>query len=442
MRFVIYGAGKTGLRLAEVLYSDGGNIVVIDDDPKKLSTFIERLDVLCVEGNLGDEFTIKKAQLHLADVFIAVGDIDEENIVACMIAKKLGIKKTLARLRNPTYFNSDLFDYTSAGIDHIVNPEREVAFEISKIISIPLATDVDSVVREKLSLLEIRVGDFEIKYLKEKLNILYEKHNMVIINADKKSFKFYESDIDLIEHDFIYIIHTTKDIEYINNLFYDRYPKIKNVMIVGGGQTASELLYFLEKKSVKVKLFEISDERCSILNNKHKNAMVLCGDATEIDLLIHEELDKIDCFVALMGEDENNMVLSLFAKHKGVKKVITKVSKPYGTDLLENIAITVPVDVNKVTVNKIRGYVTMKQLVTLTNLYGNFEMLEFIVIPKCKILEKTIYNKKLFNGAYIAALYRNFELIHDIEGETIKLHDRIIIFAETNKLKKVEKYFK
>ena len=442
MKVIIYGAGKTGFKLAESLYNEGGNIVVIDKDPKKLNIFIERLDVLCVEGNLGDESTIKKSNLRISDVFVAVSDIDEENIVACIIAKKLGVKKTLARLRNPTYFNNDLFDPGLLGIDHIVNPEREVAFEISKIISIPLTTDVDSVVREKLSLLEIRVADFEISYLKEKLNLLLDKHKIIVINDEKKKLDFYSENFDLKNEDYVYLIHTTNDIQTVNNLFYDRYPKIKNVMIVGGGQTASELIKLLEKTNVNVKVFEISDERCAQLNNIHKKAMVLCGDATDIDLLLHEDLDKIDCFVALMGDDENNMVLSVFAKHKGIRKVITKISKPYGTDLLDNIAITVPVDINRVTVNKIRGYVTMKQLVTLTNLYGDYEMLEFIVTKKSKILGQIIYDKKFSTNVYIGALYRDFQLIHDFEGEEFKLHDRIIIFTKKNKISKVEKYFK
>ncbi|MFT4305138.1 MAG: NAD-binding protein, partial [Candidatus Woesearchaeota archaeon] len=355
MKVVIYGAGKTGLKLAKSLYDEGADIVVIDKDSKKLSIFIERLDVLCVEGHIGEDSTVKKADIKNAKVFVAVEDIDEENIIACMIAKRLGVKKTLARLRNPTYFDSNLFDYGAAGIDHIVNPEKEVAFEIFKIISTPLATDVDSVVREKLSLLEMRVSDFEKDYLINKLHILDETHNIIVINPIKNKLLFYDKNTHLSDEDFIYILHTTNDINSVNNLFYDRYPKIKNVMIIGGGQTASELLKLLEKTRVNVKIFEISEKRCSILNNKHKKAMVLCGDATDLDTLLQEELEKIDCFISLMGDDENNMVLSIFAKHKGIRKVITKISKPYGTDLLDNIAITVPVDINRVTVNKIRG---------------------------------------------------------------------------------------
>jgi trk system potassium uptake protein len=442
MKYIIYGAGKTGYRLAEVLYAEGGNIVVIDPMPEKLFTFSERLDVLCVEGHIGNVETISKINFSNKDIFIAVSDSDEENIIACMIAKKMNVFKTLARLRNPTYFDSNYFDPGLLGIDHVVNPEKEVALEISKLISIPLATEVDSVVREKLSLLEIRVADFELDYLKKKLNILLKEQHIIVINPEKRTLFFYEQESEITNEDYIYLIHTTKDIQNVNQLFYDKYPKIKNVMIVGGGQIASELLFFLEKKNIYAKLFEVSKKRCSYLNHIHKKSLILCGDATDIDLLLQEELDQVDCFIALMGDDENNVVVSLFAKHKGVKKVITKVSKNYGSDLLETIAITVPVDIHNITVNKIRSYVTMKQLVTLTNLFGNFEMLEFIVTDQSKLLNKNIKQKKLFEGVYIAALYRNFELIHDFENQEIRLHDRIIIFAQKNKLRKVEKYFK
>lgn len=441
-KVIIFGAGKTGYKLAESLYDEGEDITIIDPEPKKLIKFSERLDVLCIEGQIDDLETIYQAKIKDSNVFIAVGDKDEENIIACSIAKKLKVKKTLARLRNNAYFNSTIFDPKDHGIDHIVNPEHEIALEISKLISIPLAIEVDSVVRDKLSLLKIRAGDFEKKYLKNKLNILNKYYHIIIINSEKSELSFYNNKNKISKKDYIYLIHTTKEIKEVNELFNDKYPKIKNIMIVGGGQTASELLFLLENENMNIKVFEISNTRCSELNKIHKNPLILCGDATDIDILLQEELNKVDCFIALMGDDENNMVLSLFAKHKGVKKVITKISKPYGNELLDEIAITVPVHIDNITVNKIRGYVSMKELIKLETLTGDYEMLEFMITEKSKMINRKIKNKKMFEGAYIVALYRNFELIHKFEEEEILLHDRIIIFGKKRRLGKIEKYFK
>lgn len=442
MGVVIYGAGTLGLKLAQTLYFEGRDITVVDSIKSKIDTFQSKLDVLCIVGHIGDEDTIKHAKLRSADVFIAVTDSDEENIAACIIAKNQSVRKTIARLRNRTYFNPSFFNPKMVGIDHIINPEKEVALEISKLITIPWASEVDSIIRDMLSLFKMTVNGLDPKYLLSKLKILSKTSRIIIINVEQKSLRLFKKGDKLIEHDDIYILYRSKDLQIINKLFKDIYPPIKDVLIIGGGQTGSELLELLKGTRINRKLIEISRKRCSELNHKYKKSIILLGDGTNLDLLLQENISKTDCFVAATGDDETNIVLSLFAKQKGVKKVITKILKSYGDELLEEIGLQIPLEINNITANKILSYVSMKQLIEIISLHGNYEMLEFVVTEKAKINGKVLKDSNLCKGAIIGAIYRDFELLKSVKSEKIRVHDRIIVFSDRKKSFVVDSYFK
>jgi len=444
MKVVIYGIGTAGTKLAQTLYNEGQDIIVIDSDKKKIEKFQKTLDALCILGSMGNDLVVKQAKMNDAEVFIAVTDSDEENIVACLVAKKQGVKKTIARLRNAAYLDRDVLDTFEIGIDHIINPEREVAKEIFKLIKAPWATEVNTFIQDKLSLLEIRVNSSNTSYLNEKLHLLSATNIILVVSdVDSKKKLYFFAKGDMINvGDSIYILDKTENIGALNKIFEDLYGKIQNIVVMGGGQTAVELLTLLEGTDFKVKLIESSRSTCSMLNERFKKHIILCGDGTDLDLLVREKITKTDCFVAITGYDESNTMMSLFAQQKGVKKAITKIIKPYGRDILTGIGLPKQVDVYKITVNKILSFISMKQLIAVSILDNGLELMEFSVTPDSKITQKEMKGPQFITGATIAAVYRNGEAFFPAGSFKVEPNDVVLVFANKDKVSAVEEYFK
>ena len=444
MRVVIYGIGTTGTKLVQTLYKEGEDIIIIDTDKQRIEDIQRRLDVLCVVGDMGDSSVIEEAKIRDADAFIAVRDSDEENIVACIIAKRHKVKVTIARLRNPSYLDKEILNANELGIDFIINPEKEVAKEIFKLITAPWAMDVDTFMRGKISLFEIKVNQSNIDYLNQKLKLISETNPILIINPGgaEDNFRFFGKDSVLNINECAYLLGKTEESEKINAIFEDVHPKINNVMMIGGGKTAIELLSLLEGTNIKVKLIEFSKGTCNMLSERFKKCLVLCGDATDLDLLMSENIDKVDCFIAITGDDEGNLMMSLFAKQKGVKKTITKVAKPYGKDMLAGIGIYEAVDVYKITVNKILSLISRREVISFSTLYNGVEMMEFAVSPNSKISDKVLKEPQIMRGAVIVAVYSKGDIIFPKGPLKVEPDNRVLLFANKKAGSAVEKYFR
>ncbi len=444
MRIVIYGIGTTGTKLAQTLYNEGQDITIIDSNKKKVEAVRGKLDAICILGQIGEDSVVKDSKIKDADVFIAVTDSDEENIVSCIIAKKQGAKKTIARLRNLSYLDPEMLSAEDIGIDHIINPEKEVAKEIFRLISTPWAMEVDAFIKGRLSLIEIKVNPSNIDYLKEKLKKVSEKSLTLILDSEekRKKVRFFKEGESFNINDKIYLLEETKELEKVNMIFSDSYPKINNVIIMGGGQTAVELLTLLENTDVKVKLIESSRKTCNKLSARFKKSLILCGDATDLDLLTSENIDKADCFVAVTGDDENNIMISLFAEQKGVKKSITKVTKQYGEEILTGIGLYAAVNIYKVTVNKILSFVSRRELIAVSLLHNDVELLEFSAGPGSRITRKTFKSRQFVGGAIIGAIYHQGKIIFPRSPFQIEPGSRVILFADKDTVPKVEKYFR
>lgn len=444
MRVVIYGVEKVGLKIAETLYEEGHDVTIIDNDEKKIGLIQENLDVLGIAGNIGNVATAEKSVIKGVDIFIAVTDSDEENITACIIAKKQNIRKTIARIRNPSYLNKDVLNTSEIGINHVINPEKEVANEIVKLIGIPWASEVDTFVNEKVFLIEIKVNDDNISYLNKKLVEVSKTNNIIVVESGDniKELRLFEQGKKVKIGEHIFILQKSTDIDKINKIFEDAYKKINNVMVTGGGVTGSELLSLLEKTGMKIKLIEKNRKICSALSKKFRKNLIICGDATDLALLLSENIEKIDCFIAITGDDEENVMMSLLAKQHGAKKVITKISKDYEEEIVAEVGLDASVNLNKVTANKILQFVRKGELLATSILDGELVIMEFIVSANSKITKKNVKEAQFIKGAIIGAILHNGEVLFPKTNFKIEPHDMVLVFVYKKVTSSVEKYFK
>lgn len=444
MRVVIYGVGKVGIKIAETLYEEGHDVTIIDNDEKKIGQIQRNLDILGIAGHIGNVAIAEKSVMKGVDIFIAVTDSDEENITACIIAKKQNIRKTIARIRNPSYLNKDILNTSEIGINHVINPEKEVANEIVKLIGIPWASEVGTFINEKVFLIEIKVNDDNVGYLNKKLMEVSKTNNIIVVESgdDIKKLRLFEQGKKVKIGEHIFILQKSTDISKTNKIFEDAYKKINNVMITGGGVTGSELLSLLEKTGMKIKLIEKNRKICTALSKKFRKNLIIFGDATDLALLLSENIEKIDCFIAITGDDEENVMMSLLAKQHGAKKAITKISKDYEEEIVAEVGLDAAVNLNKVTSNKILQFVRKEELLATSILDEELAIMEFIVSNNSKITKKPIKEAQFIKGAIIGAILRNGEVFFPRNNFKIEPDDMVLVFIYKKVTSSVEKCFK
>jgi trk system potassium uptake protein TrkA len=445
MRVVIYGIGKVGIKLAEALYEEDYDVTIIDNDEKGIEQIQKNLDILGIAGHIGNAAVVKNSNIKGADIFIAVTDSDEENIIASIIAKNQNIRRTIARIRNPAYLNKVLLNTSEIGIDYVINPEKEVANEILGLIRTPWASEVDSFINNKVLLVEIKVNPDNVNYINKKLKDISKTGNNIIVvesgGAIKKLHLFEQRQrVQTGEH--VFVLEKVTDVSKVNKIFEDAYKEIQNVMIAGGGVTGSELLNLLKDTGIKAKLIEKNRKICTSLSNKFRNSLILYGDSTDLNLLLSENIGKIDCFIAITGDDEENVMASLLAKQHGVKKAITKISKDYEEDIIAGIGLDAAVNLNRVTVNKILQFIRREELLSLSLLDKDVAIIEFNACANSKIVKKTIKEAQFVRGAIIGAIYHDGEIFFPKNDFKVEINDKVLVFVHKKVTHIVDRYFK
>src|SRR3989338_2260783 len=444
MRVVIYCIGKVGTKITETLYEEGHEITAISNDEKAILNMQKNLDVLAFLGHIGNADVVEDSKIRGADIFIAVTESDEENIIACAIAKNLGVRKTIARIRNPSYLNNVLLNTSEIGISHVINPEKEVANEIVRLIKTPWASEVDLFMDNKIFMCEIKAYNENAPYLNKKMAELSKTNTILIYENGAKSgsIEVFDPNKEIKPRHHIFILEKDSNISKLNSIFEDKYEKIKNVMVTGGGVTGSELLNLLKESGVQIKLIEKDMNICTGLSKKFENHLIICGDATDLKLLLSENIEKVDCFAAVTGDDEENIMTSLLAKQHGVKKTITKVSKGYEEDVMSVIGLDAVVNLTRTTSNKILKFVRKKELLALSIWDNDLAIMELVASASSRISKKALKDSQFITGAIIGAICRNNSIIFPKKDFKIEANDKVLVFTHKNMVSAVEKYFR
>lgn len=442
MKITIIGCGTIGRTILENVSQDGHNITIIDNDVDRIEKLIEKFDVYGVAGNGASMEIQNEANVKNSDLVITVTSSDEINILACLVAKKLGAKNTIARVRNPEYRAQAIMMKDELGLSMIVNPEQESADEIFNIINLPSVNKIEQFAKGRAKLVEITleennplVGETLIsmnkKFNTSVLVCAIERNNDILIPTGGDDFRVGDK------------IHFTSDSlslnDFLTELKLNKTP-LKNIMIIGGGTVGYYLAKALSEKKYKVKLIEHKKSRANELAELLPKCTVVHGDGTNHDLLIEEGIEKMDAFIALTNVDEENIIVSLFADKLGIKKVFAHVKREGLMTIIGNLSNINTFSPKDIAANRIISYIRAivnkkgSNVLTLYRLVNNqIEALEFLAKRKEKIFDQPLKDLTIKNNCLIACIIRENEVIIPKGNDTIRQNDSVLVVTKHKK---------
>lgn len=436
MYVIVVGQGKLGSTLTAQLAKEGHDVVAIDTKSSVITNIVDTYDVMGICGNGATIDILEEAGAKKAKLIIACTKSDELNILCCMFAKNLGTEHTIARVRNPDYADQTDFLREKIGINMIVNPEYETANEIARIIRFPSVANVDSFARGKVEIARIIIHadnplcDMPIHEVRKKFR------QQVLICAVQRgsSVSIPSGDFVLQKDDSISITGTRTELTSFMRAIGVYKQRINNVMIVGGGRIGFYLAQLLSETSRNIKLIDSDEEKCHKLTDALGDVTVICGDGTDQDLLDELNLDNQDALVALTGIDEENIIVSMYAYSKYVKKVITKVDR-HSYSILTDIGLETIVSPQLVAGSLVTRYVRAlqnsagnSQMHTLYKLVGGkVEALEFSVPYDANYENIPFKDLQIFSDLLIVSIIRNGKIIFPGGDDVMIGGDRVII---------------
>ncbi|MDY4920959.1 MAG: Trk system potassium transporter TrkA [Phascolarctobacterium sp.] len=433
MRIIIAGAGKLGYSIAQLLAEDQFDVVVVELDPKRKEVVQSSLDVLAIEGNSCSPITFADPDVRDADVLIACTDSDEVNMVTCLMAKNNGIKHTVARIRNIEYavhcsemLNKDM------KIDLVINPERITAVEIDHILMTPSALNVDEFADGKVRMFEAKMREdsplvgVPLKDLRIPKDILmamvFRRQQMIIPRGDDY----------VMPGDNVYFVGKHEAIREFETHFSNTYEPLEKVLIIGAGRTGRFLAPMLENKGIQVKVIERNKERCQLLASQLKRGLVLCGDGTDIDLLMEEGVAEADVVICLTEDDKLNLLLAQLAKHLGARKTIVRVARNEYIELMEKVGVDVVLSSRLLSAGEVLRFVRKGGILSISLLEGaQAEALEIIVGKGSEADGVALRDLSLPKECLLCGIVRDNEAYIPNGNTILHANDRIILLIKS-----------
>ncbi|MBQ8323857.1 MAG: Trk system potassium transporter TrkA [Clostridia bacterium] len=437
MNIVIIGGGTVGAAICAELSADKHDITIIDGDPNAVEKITSTSDVFGVVGNGADISVLRKAGAEKADLVIAVTSGDELNILCCAAAKKLGAQNTVARVRNPEYSELMALMKSEMNLSLTINPELAAAKEIYRALRFPAAAKVDTFYRGRVEMAEFVVSESSplcgvtLNELRSKLNLRFlvcgvlRGEEAVIPNG---LFRLNAGDV----------ICVTAPDEELSRFFLaagEKKRPVKDVLIAGGGRVSYYLEALLQKAHIKSTVIEKDRALCDDIAQEYASATVVCGDATHQELLLEEGLERTDAFLALLDTDEENAIISMYAKTKGVRKVVTLIRTMSYIDFFRGVGLQSIVSPRSSTASFILRYVRSlanagsSHIETLHKvLFDRVAAIEFRVKENIQgLTDVPLKALKCKKGILIACIGRKDKVIIPTGDDVINNGDTVIV---------------
>ena len=397
MKVVIVGDGKVGGTIARQLSGEGHDIIVIDNNTSVLNNASNTMDIMSVEGNGASMLVQKRAGVPEADLLIAATSADEVNMLACLLGKKLGVPHTIARVRNPEYYEQINELKEELGLSMTVNPEFAAATEILRLLRFPSALKIEVFARGRVELVEVKIPPHSVLDGMPLWAIYKEFQVKVLICAVQRAGEVHipNGNFVLQAGDKINLTASHSEIEKFFRTIGLFRTGVKSVMILGGGRMAYYLAKALILSHVRVKIIELDYKRCEYLCEALPEAVVIHGDGTDKETLQEEGLEKTDALVCLTGMDEENIILSLYAKSQNVDKIVAKVNEDRRARMVEEFGIDSIVSVKTATADAIMSYVRARKN---SQASANIETMYQLVDDKVEALEFIIKSATEYTG--------------------------------------------
>lgn len=445
MRIVIAGAGEMGSHLAKMLSGNTHDITIIDSDPKLLADVAGAADVITVEGDSTTFAALRKASVRKCDLFIAVNHIENDNVVAAMLAKQLGAKKSIARIDNNEYLepnNKEIF--INMGIDYLFYPEKVAAQEVINLLGHTSTTEYVDFSNGRLSLVVFRldatsslIGQELFRAAEDGVELSYR--TVAISRAGQTIIA--RSDEHFMEDDTVYIIARQDAVKEVMEFSGHTNVAIKNMMILGGSRIGVRIATELQEE-MNIKLIDYNADKAYKLAEMLDKTLIINEDGRHIEAMLEENLNNMDAFVAVTGRSETNILASMFAKRMGVKKVIAEVENLDYIDLAESIGIDTIINKKLITASNIFRFTMATDVQAIKYLTGSeAEVLEFIVRPNSPATKASIKELRLPPDTIIGGVVRGDKVFIASGNMELHAYDRVVVFSMPQSISKIGYYF-
>ena len=438
MNIMIVGCGKVGQALAEQLNEDGNNIIVIDTNAALVGDVTARLDVMGYVGNGATHTIQEKAGIEKTDLLIAVTGSDELNLLCCLIAKKSGNCRTIARVKNPAYSSEANYFKDELGLAMVINPEYAAATEIARVLRFPSAIRIDTFAHGRVELFKYKIPEGSRLSGMAVKDVVAKLGCDVLVCTVERGDEAYIANGNFVfaEKDIISVIASPRNAsEFFKAIGY-RNRAVKDVMVVGGGETSQYLCSILRRSGISIKLIERDLDRCDKLCVMFPEVKVTQGDASDQALLLEEGIQTTGAFVALTGLDEENILLSLFAKSQGASKVVTKINRIAFDDVIKHLDLDSTIYPKNITADGILRYVrAMKNSEgsSMESLYsiipGKVEASEYTVGEGSPVTDIPLMKMEKKPDILIAAIIRGGQVIIPRGSDMILPGDSVVVVS-------------
>ena len=445
MKILVAGCGKIGTTILSSLTAEGHNITALDTDAAVITEITNIYDTMGVVGNAADCETLAEAGVENTDVFVAVTNSDELNMLSCFLARRMGAKHTVARIRNPEYNDNSLgFMRRELSLSLAINPEKQAAKELYNMLKLPSAIKVETFSGQNMEMVEVRLkndsgldgmrlSEMRIKYNRAKFLVCF-------VQRDEEVF-IPDGNFVLKSGDTIGLTASPAEIQKLLRDLGLMQKQARAVMLLGGSRTAYYLAKHLTDTGTDVKIIERDEQHCETLSNLLPKAVILCGDGANQELLLEEGLASTDAFVSLTGMDEQNILISIFAAAQKVPKVITKINRTELEDMADKLGLDSVIAPRRAMSDLLVSYVR-----ALSNSRGSHietryrladdkaEALEFIVSADARCIGIPLRQLQITPGILLAGIIRRNTPIIPTGNDSILAGDRVIIISAKERL--------
>jgi trk system potassium uptake protein TrkA len=443
LRIIIVGAGEVGFHIAQKLSEENHDVFLIDKDPEKVRRLTENLDVQAILGSGTSPNTLRDSGIEAAEMLVAATDSDEVNLIACLLARHLNpyIVK-LARVRNPEYLKEkDLFGRDLLSVDQIINPESVMVETIRNLMMVPGASDVIDFEEGRIKLIGVTVKP-DSPFVGRQLLSFKGMEGRVLVGAIVRGEQVIipHGEDTLEANDLAYVVVRAEELPDVFRRLDIKDEGLRRVIIVGAGETGTALATFFDKTKINVKIIEKDNQRCTSLAQTLERVIVINGDGSDKTLLQEENIGDCDFMVAVTGDEDSNVLMSILAKGLGARKTITRISKLSYIPLVSALGIDTVVSPRLSAIRAILQHIRKGKIISVAPLKGEHaEAIEAEALESSDLVNLPLSKVKFPKGSLVGAIVRNDEIIIPLGDSVIKPKDRLIIFTLRKEVPKLEK---
>lgn len=433
MKIIVVGGGKVGTALCRSLVEEKHDVVLIEEKESVLKNITKRQDIMGIVGNGANFKILEQADVSNCDIFIALTAKDEVNMISAVLAKKMGAKETVVRVRNPEYSNAYFKDKDFLGFSLVVNPELLTASYIANSVDFPNALSVEHFVNGRVMLMEFMIADGS-KLCQMTLSQFRKKFGNIVICAIERQGKLIIPDGDAVLKTGDKIFVTGNRVEMILFHNFVKTKIIKNLMIIGAGRIAYYLLNILKHTRINLKVIENNQERAELFSQEFPDVHVVQGDGTAKSVLLEESVENFDAVATLTGVDEENIITSMFLETLGVQKNITKVNRTSLLEIIDTSQFSSIVTPKSIAVDTMMHFIRGRVNAQDSNLdamhhiaNGRIESLQFEIRESNKMAGKSLSSLKFRDNILIAAIIRKGKTIYPTGEDVLQVGDKIVV---------------